>query len=220
MELSANRILTTHAGSLPRPAALTALHVARSRGESYDAAALEAAVEEATREVIAKQIEAGLDVINNGEMGRESFFTYVRHRMSGFGGESARGMLGDVLRYPSFLDRFMAQRPTGRVVSLWKAPQAVDEVEYADSAPIVTECEQLRRLLAEQEGRYTEAFVSAPSPGIVAAAMQNAHYASIDDYIHAVVSQNSIRPIGMGFGRPRGSRAPTCPPRCRASGTE
>jgi len=197
VEHSVNRVLTTHAGSLPRPKALTALHIARSQGEAYDAAALEAAAEEATREVIAKQIEAGLDVINNGEVGRESFITYVQHRMSGFGGESARGIMGDLPRYPGFLERFTAMRSAGKVVSLWKAPQAIDAVQYTGTGPIEVEVAQLQRLLGEQEGKYSEAFMSAASPGIVAAAMQNAHYDSVEEYVRALAAalSNEYRAI-------------------------
>src|SRR5262249_12779752 len=88
MKRSDGRILTTHAGSLPRPLELTALHAARARGERVEQGTFETLAAQATREVIARQIDLGLDVVNNGEVGRESFFTYLRHRMTGFGGRS------------------------------------------------------------------------------------------------------------------------------------
>ena len=100
MQHSTDRILTTHAGSLPRPRSLTALHIARYAGTMIEEAGLEQAVEEATRTVIAKQIEAGIDIVNNGELGRESFFTYIQHRMTGFGGTSTRSIMADLTRYP------------------------------------------------------------------------------------------------------------------------
>ena len=78
--------LTTHAGSLPRPAALAELHGRRSRGEAVDGEALAVAVAAATAAAIAAQVAAGIDIGNDGEQARESFFTYVRHRMTGFGG--------------------------------------------------------------------------------------------------------------------------------------
>jgi 5-methyltetrahydropteroyltriglutamate--homocysteine methyltransferase len=186
MQTSVDRILTTHAGSLPRPSALTALHLARSRGEPFDAAALEAEVERATREVVARQIEVGLDVINNGEMGRESFFTYVQHRMSGFGGQSSRAIMADLVRYPGFLERMVRESGAGESVTLMNAPRAQQEVRYSDAGPIRAECEQLRRVLEPHAGAYSEAFVSAPSPGIIAAAMQNAHYPTLEDYVRAL----------------------------------
>src|SRR5262245_20402840 len=103
MQRSDTRILTTHAGSLPRPRPLIELFVRHSRREPVDAAALAAAVEDATRTAVTRQLEAGIDVGNDGEQSRESFFTYVQHRMSGFGGESARPIMRDITQYASFL---------------------------------------------------------------------------------------------------------------------
>ena len=100
---SENRILTTHAGSLPRRESLTAMLVKISRGEDVDRAAMLREIEESTRYVVHKQLEAGIDVGNNGEQSRESFFTYVQHRMTGFGGRSERPIMRDLVRYPSFL---------------------------------------------------------------------------------------------------------------------
>ena len=184
MERSRERILTTHAGSLPRPAGLQALHVARSRGEAIDHAAFEDGIEVATRDVIARQVDVGLDVINNGEMGREGFFTYVRHRMTGFGGQSARPIMADLLCYPGYARRALGS--VGDSVTMMQAPRAIGDVAYDDDGPIRTECEQLARCLEPFAGRYTEAFVSSPSPGIVAAAMENVHYDSLEDYVAAV----------------------------------
>ena len=102
MQRSENRILTTHAGSLPRPAELKALHKAKFAGQAVDQAAFEAAVERATVAVIDQQVDAGIDVGNNGEQGRESFFTYVQHRMTGFAGTSTRPVMADLTRYPGY----------------------------------------------------------------------------------------------------------------------
>ena len=88
MSTSDARIRTTHAGSLPRPKALTALYVRRSRGELIDAAELARLARDATARAVAKQLEVGIDVGNDGEQARESFFTHVQHRMTGFGGSS------------------------------------------------------------------------------------------------------------------------------------
>ncbi len=90
---SENRILTTHAGSLPRPRALAELHGRRSRGEDVDEVDLQQAVREATAEVVAAQVAAGIDIGNDGEQARESFVTYVQHRMTGFGGTSQRPLM-------------------------------------------------------------------------------------------------------------------------------
>jgi 5-methyltetrahydropteroyltriglutamate--homocysteine methyltransferase len=104
MQRSDRRILTTHAGSLPRPSALVELFAWKSRREPVDETALAAAIEDATRDVVARQHAAGVDVGNDGEQPRESFFTYVQHRMTGFAGQSRRPAMSDLVRYPSFLE--------------------------------------------------------------------------------------------------------------------
>jgi 5-methyltetrahydropteroyltriglutamate--homocysteine methyltransferase len=192
MRKSEGRILTTHAGSLPRPPALAGLHAARARGEPVDAAALAAQAEAATADVIARQIEIGLDVINNGEVGRESFITYLRHRMSGFGGESQRKAMGDLLRYPGYLAHLRMLRGARDNVSLLTAPQATSAVRYTSSEPIEEECRALERLLQPHQGAFTEAFVSCPSPGIVAAAMQNAFYDDLETYVDALADALAV----------------------------
>jgi 5-methyltetrahydropteroyltriglutamate--homocysteine methyltransferase len=180
------RILTTHAGSLPRPPALAALHLAKARGEPCDEEVLRRTADAAAEEVLARQVEIGLDVVNDGEVGRESFFTYVRHRMSGFSGESRRPPMADLLRYPDYVEQFL-RGPGGREsVSLMAAPRATGEVRYGSPAAIEAECERLARLVAAQRGRVEDAFVTAPSPGIVAAAMENAFYPDLASYVRAV----------------------------------
>jgi 5-methyltetrahydropteroyltriglutamate--homocysteine methyltransferase len=179
------RILTTHAGSLPRPKSLVELFTRQSRGESVDATALAEAVEASTRHVIARQLDVGVDVGNNGEQPRESFFTHVRHRMSGFGGASERPIMRDITRYPSFLQLKLPDFAR-TMVSLMSAPQAVGAVRYVDPAPLERECADYRRLLGEQQRHFVESFMTAPSPGIVACAMSNAFYPTLDDYVAAV----------------------------------
>jgi len=187
MHASDKRILTTHAGSLPRPAALVALHAARAAGRPVDEAEVERAAEEAAREVVARQIAAGIDVVNNGEVGRESFLTYVRHRMSGFSGQSSRRAMADLLAYPGYLEMILRLTTArGESVDLLRGPKATGEVRYLDAAPIEGECAQLRRLLEPHRGSYVEGFVSAPSPGIIAAAMENEHYDGLPAYVDAL----------------------------------
>ena len=89
MQRSEHRILTTHTGSLPRPQALTRLYVRRVRGEPVEAQAIEADGRAAVRAVVARQIETGIEVINDGEQTRESFVLYLRHRLTGLGGTAS-----------------------------------------------------------------------------------------------------------------------------------
>ncbi|MCL4870075.1 MAG: cobalamin-independent methionine synthase II family protein [Anaerolineae bacterium] len=181
-----NRILTTHAGSLPRPHSLVSLLTARYSGSAIETQALAQAVEAASRAVIKQQIEAGLDIINNGEMGRESFFTYLQHRMSGFGGTGTRPIMADLLRYPGSLERRRQAMGSDERVDLLKAPKAIGPVRYVNPTPIEQECRQLQALLKEREGRFQAGFMSAPSPGIIAAGMQNEHYENLELYIQAI----------------------------------
>ncbi len=185
MRLSDSRVLTTHAGSLPRSKPLVELFVRASRGEDVDPAALERAIEDSTRRVIARQLEVGIDVGNDGEQGRESFFTYVRHRLSGFGGESQRPFMRDIVEFSSFVEAKIPEWSRCSV-SLMTAPKAVAEVRHVDRAPIERECAEHHRLLDEQPARFVESFMTAPSPGIVAAAMVNEHYPRLEDYVDAL----------------------------------
>jgi 5-methyltetrahydropteroyltriglutamate--homocysteine methyltransferase len=184
---SQDRILTTHTGSLPRPAALTQLYVRRSRGEPIDTAELDRVGKQAVRDIVAKQITAGIDVPNNGEQQREAFFLYVRHRMSGFGGGWTRRVFADATRYPEFMAWKTAHDAVNESISnLGGVPEAIGEVRYLDRTAVETECTDFQAALDAVNGRYAEAFVTAPSPGIVAAAMRNRWYDSDDAYLAAV----------------------------------
>lgn len=204
MRRSEHRILTTHTGSLPRPAALTALYARRAAGEPVEEAAIEAAGRAATRHVVRRQIEAGIDVGNNGEQMREAFFLYVRHRMSGFGGGWSRRSFADVARYPGFRawnDALASGRPN--VSNRDNVPEAVGEVRYLDPALVQAECDEFQATLRELAPQgFAEAFMTAPSPGIIAAAMRNRHYDTEDAYLAALgralqVEYEAI--VGSGF---------------------
>ena len=186
MKTGANRILTTHAGSLPRPKSLTALHARRFAGEAIDNEALAAETETAVARLVALQAEAGIAIGNNGEAPRESFFTYVQHRMSGFGGRSSRPLMADMTRYEGFLALLSRSAIAEENVSLMSAPRAIGPIAYTGAGAIEAECAQLARVLAAAGNPFVEAFVSSPSPGIIAAAMANAHYPSLEAYVDAV----------------------------------
>ena len=113
MLTSESRILTTHAGSLPRPAALAELHGRRSRGEAVDPDELRAAIEAATAAVDRRPGRAGIDIGNDGEQARESFVTYVQHRMTGFGGTSQRPLMRDLAEHPDFLELALPRASSG-----------------------------------------------------------------------------------------------------------
>jgi 5-methyltetrahydropteroyltriglutamate--homocysteine methyltransferase len=186
MKRSERRILTTHAGSLLRPKALGEMLGRHSRHEAVDAAAMGRAILDATRQVVKLQADCGIDVANNGEQARESFFTYVQHRMSGFGGQSDRPGFADMRAYPSFLEMIMTQIRSRVQVDLLHAPKAIGAVLYADRAALDRECDDFAKVLAELKPAFAETFMTAPSPGIIAAAMLNEHYSCLEDYVTAL----------------------------------
>ena len=187
MQRSEDRILTTHAGSLPRPATLTRLFAARVRGEAVDPAAIETEGRAAVRQIVAKQIETGLDVIDDGEQSRESFVLYMRHRLTGLGGSGTRPMHADLDDYPQYQRQFQ-QRVTSadKVTNRTHLPKAIGEVSYSNPSLIDAECADFRAALDAANGGFTEAFLTAPSPGIIAAIVQNEHYDSFERYLDAL----------------------------------
>jgi 5-methyltetrahydropteroyltriglutamate--homocysteine methyltransferase len=186
MQRSEHRILTTHAGSLPRPPALTRLFAQRVRGAG-DEAAIDAAGRAALAAIVPRQLAAGLDVINNGEQQRESFALYLRRRLTGFGGESVRTVFADIDAYPEFKAEFARWAGSREAVSnTAELPAAIAPVTYSDPAVIEAECADFAAALAPDAGRYADAFLTAPSPGIVASIVQNRHYATEDAYLAAL----------------------------------
>ena len=181
MLTSESRILVTHAGSLPRPKALAELHGRRSRGEVVDDGELTAAIAEATAASIAAQRDVGIDIGNDGEQARESFVTYVQHRMTGFGDSSHRALMRDLADHPDYLE-LAAPRYARMKVNLMAAPAAVAPIEYKDTKEIAAECALVR------DAGFAETFMTAASPGIVASAMENRFYSTRDEYVRAVAA--------------------------------
>jgi 5-methyltetrahydropteroyltriglutamate--homocysteine methyltransferase len=193
MQRSEDRILTTHTGSLPRPPELTRLYVRRARGEAVDTAELDRLGKAALRHVLDKQIEAGIDIGNNGDQQREAFFLYVRHRMSGFGGRWKRWPRGDVERYPILKEQMTQMLAAREAVGNYEPPRAIGEVRYVDDSELKAECADFRaaldeRAAGERPGGFVEPFMTAPSPGIIAAAMKNEYYDTEESYLAALAA--------------------------------
>jgi 5-methyltetrahydropteroyltriglutamate--homocysteine methyltransferase len=187
MKRSEGRILTTHVGSLPRPPALRDLLVRQDRGEAIDAAALAREAEAAVAHVVAKQLEAGIDVGNDGEQPRVGFSTYPAKRMRGFGGESKRRTSRDLADHPDYAARLARLRTGAARIS--NAPQAVAEVAYTDLGPAVAECEMFERAAGGRRPGFTEAFMTAASPGVIATIMLDAYYSSHERYLRALARE-------------------------------
>ena len=187
MRTSETRMLTTHVGSLPRSARLTELLLRQERGEAIDEAELAQQVETAVETVVRKQLEVGIDIGNDGEQPRVAFHTYVARRMRGFGGGWVRPVRRDVTEFPDFAAMWRArQQSTARPR---QTPQAVAEVEYADLHDAEQECDLFLRYTEGQPQQFTERFMTAASPGIIATAMGNAYYDSHERYVFAIAKQ-------------------------------
>jgi 5-methyltetrahydropteroyltriglutamate--homocysteine methyltransferase len=187
MRHSTDRILTTHTGSLPRPRDLTRLYALRARGDAVDANEIERAGREAVRRSVQKQRAAGIDVGNNGEQQRDSFFLYLKSRLSGLGGSWERPSRADVDRYPEFKRMWAEQHASKTQVSgIAGLPKAIGEVRYLDDRAINDECRYFKAVLAETPGAFVEPFMTAPSPGILAMAVRNEHYDTLAAYLAAL----------------------------------
>ncbi len=183
MRSSEERILTTHVGSLPRNPVLTDLLLRREEGEAIDHAALETEIEAAVADVVLRQRNAGIDIGNDGEQPRVGFQTYVPARMDGFAGQSQRRSPPDYAEFPAFARQMAHRFPRrGRVRN---APQATSEVHYRDTAPIIREVTRL----AEYADGFSECFMTAASPGIIATTMLNAWYDTHEAYVMALARE-------------------------------
>jgi 5-methyltetrahydropteroyltriglutamate--homocysteine methyltransferase len=135
---------------------------------------------------VKRQIEIGIDVGNNGEQQREGFFLYVQHRMTGFGGSWRRWPREDVERFPMFKAMQDANVAANVGVSSLVPPRVIGPVRYREPLEAEVEPSDLKETLAKVANGFAEAFMSAPSPGILAAACKNEHYASDDEYVQAL----------------------------------
>jgi 5-methyltetrahydropteroyltriglutamate--homocysteine methyltransferase len=201
-QASANRILTTHAGSLPRPAALVDLYARRANGETIDEALLAEQGAAATARVVELQRAAGVDIPSDGEQMREAFFLYVQRRMSGFGGRWQRPAGRELIDYPEFAEARRQALADRRAVSNFEPPMAIGPIAYTGGDANAAEIAAFRQALTPHSSAFAEAFMTAPSPGIVAMAMKNAHYGRFSDYLAALADALSVEyraAIDAGF---------------------
>ena len=181
MIMSRERILTTHVGSLPRNDKLSDLLVKREAGEPYDQAEMVAEMDKAVAHVVTKQIEAGIDIGNDGEQQRVGFQTYVPARMSGFGGISKRRRGREFENFPELVASLVRRFP--HVSKQQNAPECQGELHYLDVKPLEGEIARFKRIADDQ---FIEQFMTAPSPGIISSTMLDAFYGSQDKYLSAL----------------------------------
>ncbi len=177
---STDRFLTTHTGSLPRPDDLIRMMYAKEEGVPVDRGALDARVRSAVAEVVKKQAAAGIDIVNDGEMSKPSYATYVKDRLAGFGGAGNTFVYQDLADFPNLAKRVFGD--PGR--SRRKTPACNAPIQVRDAGAAKADVDNLKAAFAAS-GR-TEAFMSAASPGVISLFFRNEHYPSREAYLFAI----------------------------------
>ncbi len=175
------RILTTHVGSLPRPPELVELVWAEDRGDPVDRATYDRLLDDAVRDRVRHQVEAGIDFVSDGEMSKIGYATYIRHRLSGFEvGEVPRATPADLDAYPRYMKRLADEGGSARYLR----PICRGPIRYEHPEPLQADLDRLARAIEGQP--VAGAFMNAPSPGIIALFQPNEHYPSLDEYLDAI----------------------------------
>jgi 5-methyltetrahydropteroyltriglutamate--homocysteine methyltransferase len=196
MQRSTDRILTTHTGSLPRPADLTRTMFAKEEGVPVDAAALAAGIRSAVATVVRKQSEIGLDIINDGEFSKPSYATYVKDRLGGFEGASHPLQYRDLADFPGMARRVFGD--PGR--SRRKTPACTGPVALRDPEAARADVANLQAVFPQVHAR--EGFLTAASPGVISLFFHNDHYPSHEAYLFAIadaMKDEYEAVVGAGF---------------------
>ena len=180
MKRSTERFLTTHTGSLPRPEDLIRAMYAKEEGVPVDPSALADRVASAVEEVVRKQEEAGIDVVNDGEMSKPSYATYIKDRLSGFGGTGNTFVYQDLVAFPNLAKRVFGD--PGR--SRRKTPACNAAIGVRDPQAAKTDVDHLKTAFGKVKAK--EMFMSAASPGVVSLFFRNDYYPSEEAYIFAI----------------------------------
>jgi 5-methyltetrahydropteroyltriglutamate--homocysteine methyltransferase len=182
MRPDAGRILTTHSGSLPRPQGLLRLLLAEDAGQPVDEAALRSDVRDAVRETVRRQAAAGVDVLNDGEVGKPSYATYVKDRLTGFGGEGSLEEITAAVTgledFPDYWEKLAAQMAPARAV---KYTTCDGPVAYVGQRAVQADIENLKAAVEDAPAAAT--FMSAASPGVIAHFSPNRYYRSHEEYL-------------------------------------
>jgi len=180
MQRSTERFLTTHTGSLPRPDDLIRMMYAKEEGVPVEPAALAARVKTAVAEVVKKQADAGVDLINDGEMSKPSYATYIKDRLDGFGGSGNTFVYQDLAEFPKLQQRVFGD--PGR--SRRKTPACNAPISVRDAQAPQTDAANLKAALAGVQ--VVGGFMSAASPGVIGLFFRNDYYPSQEKYLEAI----------------------------------
>ena len=196
MKRSTERFLTTHTGSLPRPDDLVRTMYAKEEGVPVERAALAARVRAAVADVVQKQVAAGIDLVNDGEMSKPSYATYIKDRLDGFGGTGNTFVYQDLAQFPKLAQRVFGD--PGR--SRRKTPACNGPIAVRDGADAKADVENLKAAIAGTAA--AEGFMSAASPGVVSLFFRNDYYKDHETYLFAIAEamrQEYETVAGAGF---------------------
>lgn len=182
MKLSTNHILTTHVGSLPRTGPITDLLIRKEKGEPYDQAEFDKAMHDAVVDVVRKQVETGIDVVSDGETSKIGYATYIKDRLSGFGGENQAKPHLDMRDHPDLRKRMVAF--TGP--QTFKRLCCIGPISITDREAVHQDIANFRDALGRVKA--TDAFMNAASPGIVSSFQPNKFYPTHDAYLEAIAA--------------------------------
>ena len=174
------KILTSHVGSLPRTQDVVDFIFARENGESYDQAAFDNCMSSACNETVRRQVEAGIDIVSDGETSKISYATYVKDRYTGFSGDSPRNAPADLKQFPSFLERLANSGGTPQ----YARPMCTGEVTSKGQGELQADIDNLKAGMAAHGA--TRGFMNAASPGVISLFLQNQHYATREAYLVAL----------------------------------
>jgi len=174
------KILTSHVGSLPRTQEVVDFIFAREHEKPYDKASFDACMAAACSETVRKQVEAGIDIVSDGETSKISYATYVKDRYTGFSGDSPRNAPGDLKLFPGFLKRLADDGGTPQ----YARPMCTGEVKSKGQGELEADIANLQSAMAKHGAK--RAFMNAASPGVISLFLQNQHYATREAYLAAL----------------------------------
>ncbi len=174
------KIAATHVGSLPRSQEVVDFLFARERGDACDEEAFDAAMTRAVDETVRRQVEAGIDIVSDGETSKISYATYVKDRYTGFDGDSPRNTPADLKLFPSFLKRLAAEGGNPK----YARPMCVGEVRSKGQGELQKDIANLKAAMATHGAE--RGFMNAASPGVISLFLQNAHYPDRGAYLAAL----------------------------------
>jgi 5-methyltetrahydropteroyltriglutamate--homocysteine methyltransferase len=180
MKTSTERILTTHVGSLPRPQDVVDLLFAQDRGEPVDQGLFDSTMKRGVADAIQKQQESGVDIVSDGETSKISYATYIRHRLTGFEGDSSRPTPQDLDDFPEYRDRLVAAGHS----ATYKRPVCKGPIKVKDLSALQKDIDNMKAALAT--AKVTEGFMNAVSPGTIAVFQPNEYYPTHEAYLGAL----------------------------------